>query len=436
MCGITGQVGIPTNPIQSYNLATNLLRETQRRGKHATGFFSIDLDNKPLHHKAPVSAEFYIHRPEWKQTIKGNVALIGHARFTTNGAANINGNNHPHLSKSGNMALVHNGIVYNYEEMKDSYEKYLISDCDSELILRIIAKEKDPLHGIKKVFKLLGSGGDFACELIHFNPKTKKTTFYFFRDNGRPGKIIDARESLGQIMFCSETEIWKEAVLKAGMPRNIRQLEVCDIPDYKIISIDASTLKIKEYDVEKPVYKTTHHRSWKKTSHHINGYNYDDEYYICAPSSTQQKTNHSICNVDRSVLKKGWIETVDPDTRLPRFIFDPDETEENIEEDNVLVEFNENKTGISKTSSENQDIAFKTLLRQCVNDPTQRYPGWQDEAFSYSLISEKEWFEFSNEDNTDDTCLDNELQTQDDERMLIELAQQQMVDGDEGENYI
>jgi len=42
MCGIMGFVGKSTNQNRTYELATNILRETQMRGRDATGFYSID----------------------------------------------------------------------------------------------------------------------------------------------------------------------------------------------------------------------------------------------------------------------------------------------------------------------------------------------------------------------------------------------------------
>jgi len=455
MCGITGSVGRPKNAILSHNLQTNLLRETKRRGRHATGFYAIDLEKKPVWHKAPISSDLYVRRPEWKQLITGNIALIGHARFTTNGAATVNGNNHPHLSKSGNMALVHNGIVYNYNELKGDYKGSLESDCDSELILRIITQQKDPLRGIKKAYELLGSGGDFACELVHLNPKTGKIMFYFFRDDGRPGKMIDARETLGQLVFCSEKDIWKDAVLKSGMPRTVRQLSVHNIPEYTILVIDADTLKVKEVKVEKPKYKTRYH----SRSHASRVYNYDDDYYTYGGTgyvrgtgyghgSSTAPTIHRSSSVtyNKSVLGDGWVETTNPDTGLPRFIFDPNETEEDEDDKVIDAEFAESK-GIELTPEENQDQAFRALLKQCIDDENQRYPGWQDEALSYGLINEDQWVKFSQDESPDILDLLEEMHEngelndesfdpvaahqEADDAMLADMCSQQMVDGDD-----
>jgi len=410
MCGITGSVGKPNNSLIAYNLHTNLLRETKRRGKHATGFYAVGMDRKPIFDKAPISADAYVKKPAWKQLINGNIAMIGHARFTTNGAAHINGNNHPHVSKSGNMALVHNGIIYNYEELKNDYSNVLESECDSEIILRIIAKEKDPIRGIKKTYELLGSGGDFACELIHVNPSNGKTMFYFFRDNGRPGIMIDAREILGQLIFCSEASIWKDAVNKSGMSREIRQLATYEIPEYKILSIDADTLKVKETEVKKPKIK-------KIKSSKFSISNYNNDYYYRKNNFdrniySKAEINYGYGYVEPSFkneVPKDWIETIDQDSGLKKYVYDKN--------DKYLID------------PEDQDFQFKELLESCLDNEHERYPGWQDDAYSYGIISEEKWLEISDQEisNSEDILdyiedLDMSDQISDNE-FLYELSQ-------------
>jgi len=325
----------------------------------------------------------------------------------------------------------------------------LESECDSELILRIISKEKDPLRGIKKVYELLGSGGDFACELIHLNPKTGKTMFYFFRDNGRPGKMIDARDTFGQLIFCSEKDIWNDAVLKSGMPREVRQLSVRNIPDYQILAVDADSLKVKEIKVEKPKFKSRYARF--SHNKHTTYYNRNNYYHYNGSTKTSRETSLARCGTtfNTSVLGEGWIETTNPDTNLPRFIYDPNETGE----DNTINTDFSDANGISQTSEEEQDSAFRVLLQRCVDDPTLRYPGWQDEAYSYYLITEEEWYQFTNDDSKSNDALDGGIGFDDimidddsydgdsiaayqlfDEQTLSQLASQQNVDGDdEGE---
>ena len=99
--------------------------------------------------------------------IEGKVG-IGHIRWATHGAA-TDINSHPHLSNNGRIAVVHNGIIENYRQLKSELEKegYTFkSSTDTEVIAVLIEKyyRGDILKACEIVKeKLVGS---FACSVI------------------------------------------------------------------------------------------------------------------------------------------------------------------------------------------------------------------------------------------------------------------------------
>jgi len=452
MCGIVGSAGVPKHKEQAYSLITNLLRETKRRGRHATGFYAVDLEGNPFFHKEGISADAYVRRREWKQMCLGSKCMIGHARFTTQGSAKDNINNHPHLSRNENIALVHNGIVFNYDDEKDKYAKSLISECDSELILRMICREKDIVRGIKKVFKILGTGGDFACELIH-RKADGSATFYFFRDDGRPGRLIDAREELGQFIFCSERAIWNDAVLKSGMSRTIRQLPVVDIDPYAILVIDADTLESKIIKVDKPVkVRRSRIRTTSYGTGYGGGYGWDeDDYYGGiysgghhsrrsggsnwgggAPNHSSSTTRVDVDDIikdasksGKSVLDHHWIETKN-EKGLPRFVYDPEKELE------VKPDLSEEDTQPIAPDDVAMSEEYLRQLALGIDDESERYSGWEDDAFTAGIIDQDEYAKIrsGSEDALDnaDSFDDCDFPTDDE---LDDLGEQLTVQSDD-----
>jgi glucosamine--fructose-6-phosphate aminotransferase (isomerizing) len=138
MCGIVGYLG----PREAYPIIIEGLKRLEYRGYDSAGIAIFDgKDLKVSKTKGKVSD--LEARAEKEITKHGNVG-IGHTRWATHGVPN-DVNSHPHISNSGELVLIHNGIIENYETLK----KELISrgytfksDTDTEVLINLIEDVK------------------------------------------------------------------------------------------------------------------------------------------------------------------------------------------------------------------------------------------------------------------------------------------------------
>ncbi|HHW30661.1 MAG TPA: glutamine--fructose-6-phosphate transaminase (isomerizing) [Clostridiaceae bacterium] len=133
MCGIVGYIG----DRDSVPILINSLKKLEYRGYDSAGVAVLDKDKLEV-----IKCKGKITCLEEKvncHTIKGTMG-IGHTRWATHGEPN-DVNSHPHTSQSGDIAVVHNGIIENYSKLKDflilqGFE--FVSETDTEVIAHLI----------------------------------------------------------------------------------------------------------------------------------------------------------------------------------------------------------------------------------------------------------------------------------------------------------
>ncbi len=139
MCGIVGYIGHR----DAYPIVIEGLKRLEYRGYDSAGIALYDgADLKVSKTKGKVSD--LESRVEEQITKNGNLG-IGHTRWATHGVPN-DINSHPHVSNSGDLVIIHNGIIENYESLK----KELISrgytfhsDTDTEVLINLIEEVKN-----------------------------------------------------------------------------------------------------------------------------------------------------------------------------------------------------------------------------------------------------------------------------------------------------
>ena len=149
MCGIVGYIG----KHQAAPIILEGLAKLEYRGYDSTGMAVFD-GKKINIQKAAGRLQVLENMTRGGETMPGCVG-IGHTRWATHGQP-TDVNAHPHDNKAGTIAVVHNGIIENYQQLKKrlldhGYE--FVSDTDTEVLVQLIDYyyKGNPLEAITKV---------------------------------------------------------------------------------------------------------------------------------------------------------------------------------------------------------------------------------------------------------------------------------------------
>ncbi len=134
MCGIVGYIGEQ----EAYPILIKGLHRLEYRGYDSAGVSMINAKNE-LHVFKATGKVAALEDKCASEDVSGTIG-IAHTRWATHGEPNTV-NAHPHLSQSGNLSLVHNGIIENYKTLRAMLEKEgytFCSDTDTEVLVQLI----------------------------------------------------------------------------------------------------------------------------------------------------------------------------------------------------------------------------------------------------------------------------------------------------------
>ena len=230
MCGIVGYIG----KRQAYPILIKGLKRLEYRGYDSAGVGLINGSNQLNIYKAKGKV-LNLEETAAQKDVSGCIG-IAHTRWATHGEP-CQANAHPHVSQSGNLALVHNGIIENYASLRDQLKEkgYTFqSSTDTEVLVQLIdylqnSYQIDLLEAVQvALHRVIGA---YAIAII---------------DKRNPGRIIAARKSsplvigvgndefflasdatpiveyTNQVVYLQDGDI---AVLETGKPLKVVNLE-------------------------------------------------------------------------------------------------------------------------------------------------------------------------------------------------------------------
>ena len=192
MCGIVGYIGRR----EAYPILIKGLKRLEYRGYDSAGVALINTDGQMNVYKAKGKVSDLEETVSTKDT-SGSVG-IAHTRWATHGEP-CQMNAHPHYSASGNLALIHNGIIENYAALKEKLKRkgYTFrSETDTEVLVQLIdyvreSKKLDLLTAVE--IALRSVIGAYAIAVV---------------DKGNPHQIIAARKSSPLVVGIGDGEFF------------------------------------------------------------------------------------------------------------------------------------------------------------------------------------------------------------------------------------
>lgn len=269
MCGIVGYIGHR----DAYPVILKGLQRLEYRGYDSAGIALYDGSEIKLSKTKGKVADLEL---KFSQQIepKGNLG-IGHTRWATHGIPNDK-NSHPHFSNSGNLVIIHNGIIENYEALKQELIKrgyHFSSDTDTEVLINLI-EDIQKNNGLK-----LGKAVQVAL-----NQVVGAYAIAVF-DIKKPNEIVAARLGSplaigvgeGEFFIASDASPFLEytnnavyledeemAIISLHNPLNIRKIK-----DDRLVSPYVQELKINLEQIEKGGYDHFMHKEIFEQPHAI-----------------------------------------------------------------------------------------------------------------------------------------------------------------------
>ncbi len=252
MCGIVGYLG----PKQAESILIQGLSKLEYRGYDSAGI-SVLNENGMIVEKAKGKLANLARQLE-QHPAQGHIG-IGHTRWATHGEPS-NLNSHPHLSADGTIAVVHNGIIENHNEIRNQLRELGVtfqSATDTEVIPNLIAffldQEKDLLHAVARAVKQLK--GSYALGILSTRERDQ---------------LIAVRKDSPLIVGLGE----QESFIASDVPAILNHTDqVVYLDNLEIAVLSKAAPRFFDYDLN-PLEKAVHTITWSAQAAEKGGYDH------------------------------------------------------------------------------------------------------------------------------------------------------------------
>ena len=297
MCGIVGYVGNK----KAVDILLEGLTSLEYRGYDSSGI-AVNIDGKVELFKAAGKLQNLknIVEKNYAEISKSTIG-IGHIRWATHGAPTVE-NAHPHSCNCGKVAVVHNGIIENFKELREKLEKRgctFRSQTDTETIAHLVATKFGEVHNLTEAVRLATKEieGAYAICVIH---------------QDLPDTIVATRRNAPLVVGLGEGENFVASDVPALIQYTKRAMY---LEDNQIVTLTPNSIEL--IDIEKnPVTQKIETLPWEPVALSKMGY----KHFML-------KEIHEQPDVVRNVLS-GKLRAIDENVILKEVTLDKEKLKE------------------------------------------------------------------------------------------------------------
>ena len=240
MCGIVGYTGKNS----ALNLVVEGLRRLEYRGYDSAGIALPTEIGKPLYIEK--RAGKLKNLEEALAKTPNSTSGIGHTRWATHGGP-TDTNAHPHLDNDGKLALIHNGIIENYVQLRAELEKRghkFKSETDTESVVHLLSDARKE------------NNGDLAAAMRQVCKKLKGSFTLLAIHSDNPSHIVGARRNSPLVVGVGNGENFLASDVAAFIAHTkvaleLGQDEVVEITptSVEVTNLDGQVVKSKQYEI-------------------------------------------------------------------------------------------------------------------------------------------------------------------------------------------
>jgi glutamine---fructose-6-phosphate transaminase (isomerizing) len=253
MCGIVGYVGEK----QAQDVVIEGLRRLEYRGYDSAGIALIDGGTVSWQKRAGKLAN--LEKAIVDEPLEASTTGIGHTRWATHGAPN-DVNAHPHLGRSGRLALVHNGILENFVELRTELENAgheLASETDTEVAAHLLERELD-------------AGADLTTAMQRVCCRLEGAFTLVALDAADPSRVVAARRNSPLVVGLGEGENFLGSDVAAFIEHT---REAMELGQDQVVTITREGVSVTGFDGT-PTEGRRYHVDWDLSAAEKDGHDW------------------------------------------------------------------------------------------------------------------------------------------------------------------